>query len=255
MLKKLLPMIVVVLVLVAGVAGYWVRPLVDLRFVDYPLIQPAAMKAVVAYEYVAEILADYPAYQEDIEHAALEYTDIGAKIKDARLLESMEGDWRYEIIEELEAEFPRVRVINIKEEDGACAIDLYFIDDWEEMRSVESLETRLEITAKATILMAEQFPNHRLTVAWANVQEYQCLERCVRATVSVALDSLAETFVAWANLPKEELFSELQVLVEVEKKMRLYIDSPYVPWVYIQEELPRLSDDPSPWDQEWFYED
>jgi hypothetical protein len=253
MLKKLLPMIVVVLILIAGVGGYWVRPFIDLRFVDYPVIQPAALKAVAIYEYVAEILADYPAYQEDIELVALEYVDIDAKIKDAKLLESM--DWRYEIVEELEAEFPRVRVINIRDKEETCIVELYFIDDWEETRSVEGLEARLEVTAKTVILMANRFPNHHLGIVWADVQEYGCLDRCVRATVSIAFDAEAEILVAWANLPQEELFSELQILVDVEEKVRLYINSMYMPWIYIQEELPRLSDDPAPWDQDWFYED
>jgi len=138
MLKKLLPVIVVVLILIAGVGGYWVRPFIDLRLVDYPVIQPAALQAVVMYEYVAEMLADYPAYQENIEHVALEYAGIDAKIKDARLLESMKDDWRYEIIVEgLETEFPRVRVINIRDADETCVIELYFFDDWEETRSLE----------------------------------------------------------------------------------------------------------------------
>jgi len=103
--------------------------------------------------------------------------------------------------------------------------------------------------------MAEQSTKPFLGIAWVNVKGYQGLRRGVMGIVSVALDSSVGVLVDWASLPKEELFPELQVLVDVEQKVRIFMGGPYRPPLFVEEELPRPSDDPAPWDQEWFYEE
>lgn len=255
MLKKLLPVIVVVLILGAAIGGYWARPLVDFRFVDYPVIQDAALYSVQMYKHIAERLADYPVCQEDIELVALGYADIETKIRDAGLLEDM--DWRYDLVREIEAEFPFVRVINIEETESAKAvIDLYLDETYlASFDPLEALIMRLEVVAKSVLLTGAHYPSHLLEVRWVAVSEYECLgERCVRGTVSVGITAPADSFMNWARVPRAGLYPELEFLIEVEGA-GLYIDNMWTPFILVTEELPRLSDDPAPWDQEWFYED
>jgi len=55
----------------------------------------------------------------------------------------------------------------------------------------------------------------------------------------------------WAE--SEDLLEGLRIL-ELSGA-EVFMDNPFRPWVYAEEELPRLSDDPAPWNQDWFYED
>lgn len=253
MLKKLLPVIVVLLILGAAVGGYFARPLVDFRFVDYPIIQDAALYGVEMYECVAERLADYPAHQNDIELVALEYGGTMTKIEDAELREIAHDDWRYALIDEVESMVPMVRVINLKTEDGVTTVQLYFSDGEEGVpfSSQEVVEGRLEITALVIRLMAEHCSDHVIDMQWIFVRPYRCLGRCVVGTVTVGIRAPTDVFLQWAE-ESEDLLEATRILEEGGAEV--FMDSPYTPWIYAEEELPRPSTDPAPWDQEWFYE-
>lgn len=258
-MKRVYWILTILLVLGAAVGGYYFRPWIDLRFVDYPLIGDAALYGVEMYEYVAERLADYPVYQESIELVFLEYNDIASKITDSRLREVMREDERYALVDKLEGEFPWVRVINLEAEEEVVTIQLHFSDGETVLpfTSPEAIQERFEITAAAIRLMAEQYPPSRIfDVQWIAVIPTKCLgDRCVRATIAVGIKAPAPVFLQWAELSAEKLGKAEGTRVLEDGGAVVFVDTMWTPWIYVEEELPRLSTDPAPWDQDWFYQD